>query len=106
MTAENRKKYDAKLKRVNDAIALREPDMVPIKPPADLFPVYNAGYTVAEVVYDTTLGKMREAIIKYLNDFDPDAAPYGLYLCGRGAGNGDVAEQHARGGHARQYHRR
>ncbi len=87
MTAENRKKYDGKLGRINDAIALREPDMVPIKPPAELFPVYNAGYTVAEVIYDTTLTKMRNAIVKYLNDFDPDtAADTGFIFAGEGPG--------------------
>jgi uroporphyrinogen-III decarboxylase len=87
MTAENQKRYDAKLRRINDAISLREPDMVPIKPPAELFPVYNAGYTVAEVIYDTTLTKMRSAIIKYLNDFDPDAAAdTGFIFAGEGPG--------------------
>jgi hypothetical protein len=73
MTPENKKRYDEKVKRVGDAIALREPDRVPVTPPPELFPVFNAGYTVAEVVYDTTLGKMRNAVIKYLTDFDPDS---------------------------------
>ena len=87
MTADNQKRYDEKLKRLNDAIALREPDRVPIKPPASLFPVYNAGYTVAEVIYDTTLTKMRNAVVKYLNDFDPDAAAdTGFIYAGEGPG--------------------
>ncbi|NLT12993.1 MAG: hypothetical protein GXY05_01475 [Clostridiales bacterium] len=87
MTTENQKRYDEKLRRVNDAIALREPDTVPIKPPADLFPVYNAGYTVAEVIYDTSLKKMRDAIFKYLRDFDPDAAAdTGFVFAGEGPG--------------------
>ncbi len=87
MTAENQKRYDEKLRRINDAIALREPDTVPIKPPADLFPVYNAGYTVAEVIYDTSLDKMRHAIVKYLKDFDPDAAAdTGFIYAGEGQG--------------------
>jgi len=43
MTPENQKRYDAKLKRINDAIALREPDRVPIKPPAELFPCLTRG---------------------------------------------------------------
>jgi hypothetical protein len=87
MTADNQKRYDEKVKRVQDAIALREPDRVPINPPPELFPVYNAGYTVAEVIYDTTLTKMRNAVVKYLNDFDPDtAADAGMIFAGEGPG--------------------
>jgi hypothetical protein len=87
MTAENQKRYDEKLKRINDAIALKEPDRVPIKPSPELFPVYNAGYTVAEVIYDTTLGKMKNAVVKYLNEFDPDAAAdTGFIYAGEGPG--------------------
>jgi len=72
MLPEVQKKYDEKVKRVNDAVSLKEPDMVPMMPHPGLFPVLNAGYTVAEVIYDTSLGKIRESIIKYLKDFDPD----------------------------------
>lgn len=87
MTAENQKRYEEKSRRVTDAIALREPDRVPVKPPAGLFPIYNAGYTVAEVIYDTTLIKMRNAAVKYLNDFDPDSAPDTMYnYAGEGPG--------------------
>ena len=64
MTPENQKKYDEKYKRIHDAIELKEPDRVPITPAAELFPVLNAGYTVAEVVYDYTLEKSRKAAIK------------------------------------------
>lgn len=87
MTAENQKRYEEKLQRINDAIALREPDRVPIKPPPELFPVFNAGYTVAEVIYDTSLTKIQNAVIKYLNDFDPDsAADTGFIFAGEGPG--------------------
>jgi hypothetical protein len=72
MTDENRKKYLEKVTRINDAISLREPDRIPITPSPELFPVFNAGYTVAEVVYDASLQKMRHAIMKYLKEFDPD----------------------------------
>jgi len=73
MTTENQKKHDEKLKRINDTVALREPDNVPVIPNAQFFSIFNAGYTVADVVYDTSLDKMRNALIKYLIDFDPDA---------------------------------
>ena len=58
MTPEAKKRYDEKVARVEAAIALKEPDRVPMMPSAALFPMINAGYTVAEVIYDTTLEKM------------------------------------------------
>ena len=85
MTQENQLKYDAKLKRINDAIALKEPDRVPMTPPPELFPIFNAGYTVAEVIYDTTLQKMGNAVKKYLTEFDPDSGiAAGLVFAGEG----------------------
>ena len=61
--------------------------MIPITLSAELFPVFNAGYTVAEVVYDATMEKMKNALVKYVNDFDPDIHP-GLcnILAGEGPG--------------------
>ena len=85
MTAENKAKYDAKLKRINDAIALREPDRVPITPSPELYPIYRAGYTVAEVIYDTSLEKMGKAIKQYLLEYDPDIGQgAGLVFAGEG----------------------
>ena len=55
MTPENQAKYDAKWKRIRDAIALTEPDRIPITPSPAIFPYLNYGYTVAEVIYDTSL---------------------------------------------------
>jgi hypothetical protein len=72
MTPEAKKRYDEKVRRVEAAIALQEPDRVPIMPSPALFPMLNAGYTVAEVIYDPTLEKMTDSIVKYLNEFDPD----------------------------------
>ena len=85
MTPENKAKYDAKLKRINDAIALTEPDMVPIKPSPAIFPILDAGYTVAESIYDDTLGVYRDALFKYLHKYDPDAGVgTGTNLAGQG----------------------
>ncbi len=85
MPQENKLKYEEKQKRVRDAIALKEPDRVPITPPAELFPILNAGYTVAEVVYDTTLEKMKNSVVKYLHDFDPDSGiGLGFVFAGEG----------------------
>ena len=66
-------KYDEKVKRVKDAIELKVPDRVPIIVHTGIFPILNAGYTVAEVIYDASLQKFKDSILKYCNDFDPDA---------------------------------
>ena len=84
MTPEAQKRYDEKVARVEAAIALKEPDYVPMMPSAALFPMLNAGYTVAEVIYDTSLEKMTRSIVKYLEEFDPD--------CGLGVGTNYAGE--------------
>ena len=89
MTPEAKKRYDEKVARVEAAIALKEPDRVPMMPSAALFPMLNAGYTVAEVIYDTSLEKMTKSIVKYLEDFDPDA---GLNTGTNYAGEGPMLE--------------
>ena len=66
-------KYAQKLKRINETIALTEPDMVPLIPIVQCFPYLQAGYTMADILYDTEVKKARESIFKYLNDYDPDA---------------------------------
>ena len=76
MTPENKAKYDAKEKRVRDAIALKEPDQIPIKPSPAIFPVLDAGYTVAQSIYDETLEIYKEAIFKYHHTFEPDAGSF------------------------------
>ena len=72
MTPENQAKFDAKWKRIRDAVALTEPDMVPITPSPAIYPFLHAGYTMTEVIYDETMEKASNAMFKYLNDFDPD----------------------------------
>ena len=84
MTPEAQKRYNEKVARVEAAIALKEPDRVPMMPSAALFPMLNAGYTVAEVIYDTSLEKMTRSIVKYLEEFDPD--------CGLGTGTNYAGE--------------
>jgi len=58
-------------KRIDDAISLREPDRVPITSGAQCYPMYNAGYTVADAVYD--FDKYAESIIKDIVQYEPDA---------------------------------
>jgi len=89
MTPENKAKNDAKEKRIRDAIALKEPDQIPIKPSPAIFPVLDAGYTVAQSIYDETLEIYKEAIFKYHHTFEPDA---GIGVGNNYAGQGPLME--------------
>ena len=69
-------------KRIDDAIALRESDRVPITANGQCYPIYNAGYTVAEAVYD--FDKYAESMIRYVTQYEPDAAGGGMTIPGQG----------------------
>lgn len=80
---DNKQLYDARLKRINDAIALKEPDRVPCIPFAQTYPYTNAGYTMAEVMYDTS--KAQDGMRKFLTQYEPDMAlGYGGIFAGMG----------------------
>ncbi|MBE6037814.1 MAG: hypothetical protein E7218_01255 [Anaerofustis stercorihominis] len=68
----NKAKYNERLNRINDAIALKEGD-VPLIPIIQCYPYIQAGYTMADILYDTEVTKARESIFKYLDDYQPDA---------------------------------
>lgn len=88
MTAENQRRYDEKFRRMSDALSLKVPDRVPIDITGGQFMVNNAGFTMAEVIYDTSLEKIMYAIKKFLSDFDPDiATDIGLSYFGEGPGH-------------------
>jgi hypothetical protein len=70
--ATNKQLYDLRLKRINDSIALKEPDTVPLIPIAQCYPYIHAGYTMADILYDTDLSKSRESIFKFLDEYSPD----------------------------------
>lgn len=72
MTAENQKKYDAKLKRIQDALALRTPDRVPIDIPGGTFMIQRTGHTLAESNFDETLEIAKEGAKRFMLDFEPD----------------------------------
>jgi len=65
------KLYDARLKRVADAVALKEPDRVPIVPVIQAFPVYfYKKYTIKDILYDYHLAT--EVFDHYYDHFSPD----------------------------------
>jgi len=73
-------------KRISDSIELKEPDCVPITATGATFPVLEAGYTVAQVMYD--FKKHADSLIKSLLKYEPDAASGGVM----GAGMGPIFE--------------
>jgi len=80
--------YETRLKRVNDAMSLKEPDRVPIAPYQMTFPHLFAGYTMSEVMYDAE--KAKDGIRKYMNHFQPDMV--GSYAGIRG-GQGSMMDK-------------
>jgi hypothetical protein len=63
--------YRERITRVKDAIQMKKlPDRVPICPLPGFFPVYHAGMTPQDVMYD--YDKLHTAFKKYVLDFEPD----------------------------------
>lgn len=65
------KSYDERLKRVQDAIMLKQPDRVPVVPVFEMFAANYGGITVQEAMND--FDKMNKAWKKTIVDFAPDA---------------------------------
>ena len=86
MTEEAKKRYEEKNARNVAALELREPDRVPNHVSGNIFAVVNAGYTMAEVIYDETMEKQKDAVTKYLLEFDPDVSSNIDKLTGEGVG--------------------
>ena len=64
--------YEERLQRVQDAIALRQPDRVPIAPVVEAFPMYHSGISLKEAMYD--YDKAAQAWDAFFADFRPDLA--------------------------------
>lgn len=62
--------YDARLGRVMDAVAVREPDRVPLGLSVQAFPYYWAGITIADAMADFRVAG--QALDKYYGHFKPD----------------------------------
>ncbi|MCL2877865.1 MAG: hypothetical protein FWF13_03700, partial [Acidobacteria bacterium] len=79
--------YESRLKRLEDAVALKEPDRVPISPIGQCFPVYEAGYSMADVLYDFDKGA--ESFKNFYKKYEPDYAMGHEYI---NIGNGPIME--------------
>ncbi|MDO4274175.1 MAG: uroporphyrinogen decarboxylase family protein [Eubacteriales bacterium] len=80
----NEEKYNERLKRVEDAIAMKKTDRVPCMPFIQTYPFIHNGHSMAEVMYDAD--KAAEDLKKYLVEYEPDMAiHFGSMFCGQGA---------------------
>jgi hypothetical protein len=70
----NKERFEQRLKRINDSIALKEPDTVPLTLITQCYPFIQAGYTMADILYDIDLSKTRASMFKFLDDYQPDHA--------------------------------
>ena len=70
--------YEARLKRITDAAALKETDRVPIIPILQCYPVFHAGYTMKDVLYDFDKGA--ESFVKFAREYKPDAMMGHAYI--------------------------
>ena len=64
--------YDQRLKRITASIALQEPDTVPMSANIQCYPYIQAGYTMADILYDTDFSKAKESVFKFLDKYEPD----------------------------------
>lgn len=62
--------YKERVTRFIKAIILEEPDRVPVVLPAGTFPVYHAGMTLKEAMYDNK--KLCQAYRKFFDEFEAD----------------------------------
>jgi uroporphyrinogen-III decarboxylase len=72
MTEKTEKLYQAREKRVTDAIELRVPDRVPVTVSFAFFPARYCGCTMKEMMYNPE--KLWEVHLKTTRDFAPDVA--------------------------------
>ena len=77
--------YEEREKRTRDAIALREPDRVPVDVRMTYFPARHTGIPISTAYYDAAAWK--QAVIKTIMDFEPD-----LWMCASGNSPGRVLE--------------
>ena len=73
---------EEKQRLIDSTIALKEADHIPITCLGQCYPVYNAGYTTAEALYD--FDKYVESIIKYIKQYEPDAYIPAITTAGQG----------------------
>lgn len=67
---QNKELYEKRQKRLQDAIDLKQPDMVPVNYLAQGFTVNDSGHTMAEAIYDFDIA--RNSVLEFASHYDPD----------------------------------
>lgn len=67
---QNKELYEKRQKRLQDAVDLKEPDMVPFNYLVQGFPVNDLGHTMAEAIYDLDIAK--KCVLGSAAQYDPD----------------------------------
>jgi hypothetical protein len=75
------KAYQERVTRIIKVIKLEEPDRVPVMLPVGSFPLYNAGMTLKDAMYDNR--RAVEAYRKFFNEFESDTFTGGMGISGR-----------------------
>ena len=70
-SAEAEALYRERAAMIRDVFEMKEPARVPVFPAEGFFPIYNAGFTVRDALYD--YDKFAKAIMGYYTEFQPDA---------------------------------
>ena len=70
--ASNKELYDLRLKRLNDSIALKEPDVVPLSMIIQCYPFIQAGYSMADILYDADFLKAQDSMFQFVDQYQPD----------------------------------
>lgn len=73
--------FNARVKRMEDAVALKEPDRVPILAMFGALPYFLDGTTYKDSMYNYDVAS--ESLIKYYNEFKPDATSHLAFSSGR-----------------------
>ena len=66
---QNKELYEKRQKRLQDAIDLKQPDMVPVNYLAQGFTVNDSGHTMAEAIYDFDIA--RNSVLEFASHYDP-----------------------------------
>jgi hypothetical protein len=70
-SAEAEALYRERTTAIRDAFEMKVPTRVPVFPSEGFFPTMNAGLTMRDALYEYE--KVAEAVLAYLNEFQPDA---------------------------------
>ncbi len=74
-------KFNERVQRMEDAVALKEPDRVPIAPMIGALPYFLDGTTYKDSMYNFDVAK--KSLVKFYTDFQPDATTHLAFTSGR-----------------------